>query len=166
MSNSDASNRLSRLALFGLVLVLSSSVGCGNTPSPDHQVARFYGILESGSPADIRFLYNNLLSADTKAALDARAKRLSEVSGAPVQPWDVISFRGFMRGDRVSERNIVSQGDDEVQVEVKFEWFVPAVDETTRRDRPTPEAVKLTLRKEDGQWRIHLPQIASGPSLQ
>lgn len=146
------------LVVLGAVLL----AGCGRAPSPEFQVEDFYANLRAQSPSALQHVYTNLLSSESKKGLDERARRLSEASGTPVAPWDVIVYRGLVRGDRISKKEVVEQTDDTAKVRVSFQWYVPANDNKAKIDRPPPVPYTVNLVREDGQWRIHIPELGSG----
>ncbi len=120
----------------------------------------FYASLRAQKTAHLRHVYEDLLSGETRAALDARAQTLSASSSVDVKPWDVFVYRRLVRGDRVSRKEVIDKTSDTATVTVSFAWYVPDDGAEAKQRRPEPEPVTVTLRREDGQWRIHLPELA------
>ena len=152
--------------LVVFVFALSTvATACERAPGPEFQITEFYGSIKAQNPAAMRHAYRNLLSEATRDGLQRHADHLSGESGGTIQPWDVLIFQQLLRGDRISKQEIVEQTSDTARVKVHFAWYVPATDAEAKYRRPSPSPALVSLVKEGGQWRIHLPELvaALGP---
>ncbi len=145
-----------------LVLASGLLAACGG-PGPGDVVHEVLSALEASRGSDsseaLQVAYEQLASA-TRGELDARAARASEALGTKVRPWDVIRFDGFVEGNRVSDVETIETDGDTAVVQVRFAWVVPS-DEAG--PGVAPEAVRLNLVREDGQWRVALPLAQEAP---
>lgn len=131
-------------------VVLAAGVagrGCRvRPPGPDAAVRNMLAAVEAG---DREAVYA-LLSPDTQAGLEERARRATDLVGSNVRytALDLISIDGEEGEDRGRVAiDVVAQDDHRATVEI--------VSSAGR--------ARLELVKVDGRWRIDLPSVAAAP---
>ena len=107
---------------MGLALALCLTLGACSGPGPEVTVRNFYRALaaygESQHVGLLRVAFE-LMDSDTKSTLERRASN----SPGGVAPWELMDFRGFLLGDRVSDIRVTEQGDGQAKVQITFERY-------------------------------------------
>jgi len=99
------------------------------------------------------------LDAAGQAAIDARAAALSAELGRKVQPFEAIQFRGFAPNARIDEVESTMTGDNTATLHVTF------VNVSDAGNAPMPEPLDLAAVREDGHWKLSLPELSAHVSV-
>jgi hypothetical protein len=137
--------------LFGLTFMCLSACGQA-TPSADVVAKRVVAMLVHNPPvSDLRGVYERLASV-SQQELQRRADGINAgLQGMDIKPWEVIGYRSLVRGDRVTDVELLEVDDSRARVRLKTAYYLGAPD----GKKPLP--VELTLLREEGQWRVVLP---------
>ncbi|MFO0751271.1 MAG: hypothetical protein U1F43_37225 [Myxococcota bacterium] len=146
---------MSHFVSFGVVLALVFG-GCGSKGPGDELAPVLRGLGDPGGPtvSRTRTLYD-ALDTVTRAAVDARAAAMSTALGRKVAPVEAIQFRGFDPTLRVSDVEVVDEGDERASLRVslaRIDTSVPG---------PNPDALTFVAVREDGHWKLSLPELAT-----
>src|SRR5690606_4879285 len=95
-----------------------------------------------------------LLDAASREALAARAKALGAALAVELEPWEAMTVRGLVEGQRMTDAEVVASTDDRATVELRFAAAVP-VEQGGPKLAPSP--ARVHLRREDAGWRVSLP---------
>lgn len=141
-----------------LALGALSLVACAD-PGPDTVARQFYSALAEyqGRPSSglLRAAYG-LLSADSHALMAERAEVANAGRPEPqhLAPWQLLSFGGLVAGDEVAGVEAVDVADESATVEVAFRWLVPSDQGGPATE---PPSIRVSLVREDGDWKVALP---------
>lgn len=142
---------------FALLL----GVGCSSKG-----LGQVTGVLEAlGDPtesvADLSEALVKVLDAESRQAVAARAARLTTEAGVPVGEAHVLQARGLSEHRRVAKVEVQNSTDEAATLVVHLAPLAPAPSEGQPvQSGATPETVELVARREDGQWRLSLRDLA------
>lgn len=146
---------------FGVALVLLLGVGCSSKG-----LGQVTGVLEAlGDPtesvADLSEALVRVLDAESRQAVAARAARLTAEAGVPVGEAHVLQARGLSDHRRVAKVEVEASTDDTATLVVHLAPLTPAPgDGQLASGGPNFETVELVARREEGQWRLSLRDLA------
>lgn len=145
---------------FALMLLLTACRDAGPEEVARDFVRSLVAYAGAPAPEDLEQAFE-LLDRPTREALVTRAKGATGTVGAPLAPWELLRFDGFVRGDRLVRVEQVGGDGDRARVVVATAWAVPP---GAGGPAEAPEAHEVVLVREDGAWRVSLPSIAAAAS--
>lgn len=144
------------LALFAVVWL--AFAGCGGGGRGPSSVAKEFldrvAALDISSTTAARGALVAMLSASSRAVIEARAAAAKESLKAELGVADVVRFLGYSRGDRVARMELLAADDDKATFAVTY---VDAVVDGGTNEEP----VKLELVREEDGWKVVLPLAAA-----
>lgn len=152
--------RLSRCA-GSLMLVVLLGAGCSQKG-----LGSVTGVLEAlGDPtesvADLSEALVKVLDAESRQAVADRAARLTAEAGVPVDATHVLQARGLSDHRRVAKVEVEASTEDSATLVVHLAPLSPAPSEgQAAQNGPPLETVSLVARREDGEWRLSLRDLA------
>lgn len=152
---------MGRFASLCLALtVLAACQDAGPEDVADQFVGTLIAYAETPAPDLLEGAFA-LLDAPTQAALGERARIAAESLSSPVEPWELLRFDGFVRGERLGGVEEVAVGDDRARVSVRA---ARAVAPSAGGPAESVEIHELVLVREADGWRVSLPALAGAVS--
>lgn len=145
----------------GLALAVLLGTGCSSKG-----LGPVTGVLEAlGDPtesvADLSEALVRVLDAESRQAIADRAARLTAEAGVPVGATHVLQARGLSDHRRVAKVEVQTSNDDTATLVVHLAPLTPAPsDGQTVQSGSPSETVELVARREEGEWRLSLRDLA------
>lgn len=146
---------------LAVTLVLVFGAGCSSKG-----LGPVTGVLEAlGDPtesvADLSEALVKVLDAESRKAVADRAARLTTEAGVPVSEAHVLQARGLSDHRRVAKVEVEASTDDTATLKVHLAPLTLAPsDGQAAPSGGAPDTLELVARREDGQWRLNLRDLA------